>query len=1121
MRDLGTLAPAEAPALEEEEQRPARRQRSGYEWGAQIASELVKPYGFKRNPSTSEWSWNAETIAESYRDHPFWTAVDHLSLAVPFLKWGTAARAVMKGSSYYAKAYQAGEIGLARGVRLHHAAPSVPSRAIAGVEKTPTIRVRDLGQKILETIENPAARYVDPELVARYGTGDPMEVRGLGLMASRERVAAESYNRKMLERVARYERKIPVDESRLTQEIRLLDPASPDYAAKFAQLSPRAQRIVGIQLPFINELHERSAALGLITKEVYERGYKGPRLYEEFVPEYKGGLRRGTMEGGGRHYTKRESHPELTELLTSATLEQDALARAAHIVAEQEWAMKILRSRATLDEASLLQRTGFNAALPDARKRELLTRQLFPDYDEQVRAALPDRTLKDAWLNHLLKTTGWKRAEELVPGKDYRVRAELGRRQRSLGQAFRARTEHLKDWRQLQEIIHAQEGRLGEIKLRTQLQRIAASVAGDATGRDLLRRAASLSTRRGKEAVRQRSQQSALEAAQEVTTQVTEAKAQQALLDNAAELRRLVGPGYDALLERMDGVMRRRGKRLQTAIARAETMVQRETMRNEARFNNHFLKHMPAELRERFVDPLVADDFAASLDMIKKNPIIRTYLDFLGAFKTTHTALNPATHARNFLGGAVTASFSVGLASLPRVIPSAIADLRAGGPMAKKALQSGAMGTSFDNELVKRVIANVGGDTLEEQGKSWMRWMTDLGKQGVSRARDIYAGGDDLWKLGSFITHYKRATKAGLSEEDAIGKATLEGLRYIPTFSASSPLAQVARPIIPFVSFPVEAARVWKNAMIYKPHLAFFWNHVAETASSVTQMQMGVSQGEIEASRESLPWYTQTKKMLMLPYRDNDGKLSFWDLSYVIPLADFGAEAQQAENTFFGIPLPHQLLNPTTNPLFGMASAWYQGTDPMSGRPTEPRFLEQQLGVPVPPGARVVAGAFEYMLRAMVPPLVPPGYAGTNLLELARGQKSGATDQPLEHDPLRTILSNFAGIRTYEPTVSARIMNVRRELRQTGEATTQSWDRWEFAMANGDLKAAEEERKRLSELKGFEYFRDNMKDHVPGAFSNISQEVLADVIVRAGRFQAKPEELWPVYVRYLELRGRE
>jgi hypothetical protein len=333
---------------------------------------------------------------------------------------------------------------------------------------------------------------------------------------------------------------------------------------------------------------------------------------------------------------------------------------------------------------------------------------------------------------------------------------------------------------------------------------------------------------------------------------------------------------------------------------------------------------------------------------------------------------------------------------------------------------------------------------------------------------------------------------------------------------------------LPFVSFATEGARIFSNALREKPHWAFFWNHFAESASQSFAAMHGMRQDELDSARESLPWYTQQKKMLLLPWRDSDGKPHFLDLSYIIPLADMGAEADQAEQSFFGLPIP-KLINPATNPFGQIFASMVTGKDPFTGRPVEPRFLQEQAGVYIDnKGGRFAFGLGEHFLRTMLPPLVPPGYVGTNLIETLRGQKSGYTNQQVEPNAVRTVLMNLAGLRTYEPTVSAQLSNIKHEQKLAGDQTTYYWDAWELGIANGDLKQAENARARIEEIKdkqlgtgrGRQWFHENLESHIPGSYRNLSSKDINDVLARSRKFKTTASEITPIYLRYLETRRK-
>ena len=155
-------------------------------------------------------------------------------------------------------------------------------------------------------------------------------------------------------------------------------------------------------------------------------------------------------------------------------------------------------------------------------------------------------------------------------------------------------------------------------------------------------------------------------------------------------------------------------------------------------------------------------------------------------------------------------------------------------------------------------------------------------------------------------------------------------------------------------------------------------------------------------------------------------------------------------------------------------------------------------------------------MRLLLPPLAPPGYAGVNLMDLARGTKSGMTGQALQEGALRTVLANVAGIRTYEPKVAQQIGNIRHEEQATQAETTQLWKRWSFAIANGNYTGANEFTKQLATRMTPAQFLEGMKDHMPGSLRNVSAKTATETIRRASSFDAPASEIAPVYLRHLQ-----
>jgi hypothetical protein len=580
-------------------------------------------------------------------------------------------------------------------------------------------------------------------------------------------------------------------------------------------------------------------------------------------------------------------------------------------------------------------------------------------------------------------------------------------------------------------------------------------------------------------------------------------------------------------------------RRLEQARGRMKRTDTRLAKMEEVESRHHFLRAIPDDIANKYLDPAVAEDVRGYLNWHEKNGNVfaEVYYGMQQWFKKVHVPYNPATVVRNFLGGILFHSFSVGLRGGLKLFPNrGVSALRGRKYQAEatRFIDRGGLSMDPDTEVLELIEKAMGGDVDRVGGipgflgkilknEDIAAWMA----KGDLHVRRFYSAIDDAWKLESYIALENRFRKgAKVSIREASERATLDTWRYHPNYGEGSPFMQAIRPHVPFVSFPLEAARVWKNAFLYRPHMAILWNHMAEMGTEVSAAVAGFSPQEMETARESLPWYTKGKKMLALPWRDADDKIHFIDLSYIIPAADLGSEAQQSQNRFLGIPIP-PAIDPTSNPLINLAAAGALQTDPFSGRPIEPRFAENYLGLrTTSPGTRRFFGLAEHTASLLLPPAIPPAYVGTNLVEMLTGRMSGVTGEKLEENAYRTIAANLFGLRTYEPTVRAQIANIRHEQREIGDRLTKTWDRWEAAVANEDLADAEAERQLIIQLRneergdGLSYFQTQKKRHIPGRYGNVGRRELSEILRRSTRFGAGPDEIGPIYLRWIDLHTR-
>lgn len=1066
------------------------------DYGNGILQELVKSYGFARDEGSGEWGWDLDNIKQAYDEHPFWTAIDHITLGFPVAKWGTAAISVARGSTVAGRAYKAGrrmtevaEESLSRGF-----VPSASMGEPVGFREAVRLRGKlgprtRLGRLTASPVTSMDEAGRIDEIMRRFGHDDPdlaWVVKGL----QREYDAELALLGSQTDDIIRAYKKADMtpEEEQLVDTLLRVDPAKREGVTQEhwdtwkGLLGKDAQKALEVEKDFRDRMQIEYANSYLLDEATLAKTGRGSEYrrtaYEEFRKDMKD---RGDFVGSrGRRYAKEGEDAfkakgvgdtsDLTQIFDPIFLAHKHW-ESATVLARQKYVLAVARSVGAQTDDALVAKFGSLEAA-QAAGWTMKVKQIAPGQTD----FRPSRRLDRLRATHRQIA---KQSQQLD-----RLATQVGER----GARQVKRVEDLGQSKYEQKL--AEEWRLEQPAYYTRKQ------------------PAKLNVRRGG-----RKHRSSLK-----MERIREREA--ALAAEGGRTRDFT----DWLATRMARDRDRVSQKLDKVGRQMTEMEERERLAT-------FLQKVPRELLDQNLDPAIAEDVAGifKTDGGSDNFFSHLYYSLQGRFKVAHTAYNPATVARNYFGNIMFWSFAAGARGGIKFYPGkGLKAFRGKGHQEELAefTTRGGLGTSTDAEVVELVQRALGSEKAETFDWRVMRRLlhndevVEYMKRGDQAVRKFYSAIDDVWKLDSYTTLRNRFYKNGqgmYSMQEAADKAFLEVQRYFPNYQQGSDLLHQVRPHIPFVSFTLEGLRVWKNAMAAKPHMAFYWNHIAEVGSQTAAAAVGLSSEDMEQARQALPWHTHQKKMLLFPWLDADEKPHFIDLSYIIPMADLGNDASMAESSFFGAPVPLGMFNPTTNPVFNLIAAAGTGVDPFSKRPIEPRFTETQLGAPVSEGApRKVFGLAEHMMRMMLPPVVPPAYAGTNLLEAVRGTKSGFTGEELEANATRTVLANLAGLRTYEPTVQAQLVNIRREQRLTGEASNHAWDRWESYIANGDLAGAEEERQRLIALRGPEYFLQNWRRHMPGLYGSIGSRDVQEIIKRSSRFGTAPGELTGVYRRYLE-----
>ena len=373
-------------------------------------------------------------------------------------------------------------------------------------------------------------------------------------------------------------------------------------------------------------------------------------------------------------------------------------------------------------------------------------------------------------------------------------------------------------------------------------------------------------------------------------------------------------------------------------------------------------------------------------------------------FKVSKTAANlPAGHVRNFISALINAYMAdVPMTRLAPGIKDMISDYKNEGPIKKIMEKYGVLGSSFAaNEMAQVEVEFIEAQkrTRTDGEMNWMgtafQWGNTWGRKGLKKIVDYYGLGDDLVKM---IVIDDAINRRGMTPSEAVALAedsifdyslVSSNVRYLRNAATGIPFATYLTKSVPFI-LKTAVNRPWKflpfvilgNAMAEWTKSAFDWD-----------------EDDMKAARIALPEHLREKdtnlmfgnwvpaSILPLPYKDEAGRLQFYDLSYVMP---WGQMSQLI--TEFGtgeIAKGVKTLGLFGSPMANIISVIQTGIDPFSRRPI------------IPPGASTgeeFFGYLKYAVNLMAPPMLHTDFG---VLRKSYDAATGAVD--LEGDPKATV----------------------------------------------------------------------------------------------------------------------
>jgi hypothetical protein len=403
-------------------------------------------------------------------------------------------------------------------------------------------------------------------------------------------------------------------------------------------------------------------------------------------------------------------------------------------------------------------------------------------------------------------------------------------------------------------------------------------------------------------------------------------------------------------------------------------------------------------LSGKFVPESVADDILYIQRVTTDAD--RLYLKMLGAWKFAKVPLNPATHFRNLASNSMLLDFSgVPLYQQPGLVSVALEEMGSRGRWYQMAKQHGAFGGEFSQAEILDMFNKWNGT----KGTMLERLVEIAGKHtGAAKIAKIYQQEEQVFKLAKFI--HEMAYRG-----NGPGVAASEAQKWLFNYNAIPSAVKTARQAwwgSPFVTFQYKATPRVLETIVKRPLTFAKYPMLFEAVESYSIQKHGMSEKDVALAKKRrrgviapglLPNF-----QYITPFKDKNNNVRVIDMAFTFPFGEVG------EVGAFG-KLMGFLGNPVLTTVIPGAQALITGeiTDPVTNR-TLKTFGEKS----------------NFMANQLLPPLVPPAYAGKRIVSAAEGR----TDyNGVPYDYWWEIMRNIFGVKTtaFVPQVERRRLHKR------------------------------------------------------------------------------------------------
>ncbi len=284
---------------------------------------------------------------------------------------------------------------------------------------------------------------------------------------------------------------------------------------------------------------------------------------------------------------------------------------------------------------------------------------------------------------------------------------------------------------------------------------------------------------------------------------------------------------------------------------------------------------------------------------------------FLTPWKVGKVILNPPTHFRNTVSNVILNDWG----GLPfyrlDIYRQAAKEMKSKGRYWKEWLKLTGGGGTFGTAEVEQLLSGM------RYGANAFEHTLSLFDRVVQPATKLYNAEEQWAKLSKFIWNRKQ----GMAPQEAALDAMKWTFNYGEITRAT---AKIRGSIAPFFTWTSKVLPLMAETAVKHPLRFGKWWMMYEALQANSLAQLGVSDDEWGYIQRIVPEYIREGQFLLLPWRDERGRLQFLNLTYMIPgFGDWSDVVKDPSGTLLGSPLIQIAGSLAHNTSYSGAPIWY------------------------------------------------------------------------------------------------------------------------------------------------------------------------------------------------------